>query len=58
MYQLITLQACQNALRKIYPDDVRGSNFSYEVEDFESEDGIDLGLVTSHQRVITLDKVK
>lgn len=53
-----TLQACQEALIKHYPDDFNKFQLVLDRDDFVTEANIDFGLTVAEQRVVELDKVQ
>lgn len=53
-----TLQACQEALIKYYPDEFNKFQLVLDQDDFVTEANINLGLTVAEQRVVELDKVQ
>ena len=53
-----TLQACQEALVKHYPDEFNKFQLVLDRDDFVTEANINLGLTVAEQRVVELDKVQ
>ena len=51
------MQACQEALKKYYPDEFAKFQLALDRDDFVTEANINLGLTVAEQRVVELDKV-
>ena len=51
------MQACQEALKKYYPDEFTKFQLVLDRDDFVTEANINLGLTVAEQRVVELDKV-